>query len=231
MNILKVSVVVASATVFAAGCGPLPVPGGSTASQPPAITVPAASALRGDIRQTLTYSGNVQARNQITVLPKASGRVQQVLVDVGASVHAGDVLAELEQDSPEIAVLQARANLAAAQSKLATVQSGPKDDDVEAAQEALAQQQTKLAAMQSGGRTEDVAAAQSALAAQNAKLNLMLSGGRPEQIAQAQAAVDAAQQKLALLQKGATDDVRQAAASAVSADVAQVSAVEAGYAA
>jgi RND family efflux transporter MFP subunit len=50
-------------------------------------------------------------------------------------------------------------------------------------------------------------------------------------VAQAQAAVDAAQQKLALLQKGATDDVRQAAASAVSADMAQVTAVEAAYAA
>src|SRR5207248_3024742 len=117
---------------------------------------------RGDIQQTLTYSGDVRAKDQITVLPKASGRVQNVLVDIGTSVHAGDVLAELEQDSPEIAVLQARANLAAAQSKLATVRAGGKADDVAAAQEALAQLQSKLASMQAGGRTEDVAAAQDA---------------------------------------------------------------------
>ena len=227
----KIALAVASATVLAAGCGPLAVPGSSTASQTQAINVPAATAQRGNIQQTLTYSGNVQARDQITVLPKASGRVQQVLVDVGSTVHAGDVLAQLEQDSPEIAVLQARANLAAAQSKLATVQAGPKADDVLAAQEGLAQQQARLASMQAGGRPEDVAAAQSSVAAQMAKLNLMLSGGRPEAVAAAQAAVDAAQQKLAALQKGATSDVRQAAASAVSADVAQVSATEAGYAA
>ena len=102
---------------------------------------------------------------------------------------------------------------------------------ITAAQEGVAQQQARLAGMQAQGRPEDVAAAQSALAAQNAKLNLMLSGGRPEAVTQAQAAVDAAQQKLALLQKGATDDVRQAAVSAVSADVEQVTATEAAYAA
>ena len=106
-----------------------------------------------------------------------------MLVDIGATVHAGDIIAELESDSPEIAVLQAQANLSAAQAKLATIQAGPSADDVTVAQEALAQQQAKLTAMQAQGRPEDVAAAQAALAAQQAKLNLMLSGGRPEAVA------------------------------------------------
>ncbi|TME96734.1 MAG: efflux RND transporter periplasmic adaptor subunit [Chloroflexi bacterium] len=230
MNRFKLIGAILGSTLFVAGCGPLAVPGTSTtASQPQALTVPAAAAQRGEIRQTLSYSGDVRAREQITVLPKASGRVQRVLVDIGSPVHAGDVLAELEQDSPEIQVLQARANLAAAQAKLATIQSGAKPDDVTAAQEAVAQQQARLGSMQAQGRPEDVAAAQAAVAAQSAKLNLMLSGGRPEAVGLAQAALDAAQQKLALLQKGATDDVRQAAASAVSADKAQVAATEAAY--
>ena len=231
MTHLSAIIASGAALVFLASCGPLGVPGGSTASQTQAINVPAATAQRGTIQQTLTYTGDVRARDQITVLPKASGRVQRVLVDIGSPVHTGDVVAELEQDSPEIAVLQARANLAAAQAKLATIQAGARPDDVAAAQEALAQQQARLQSMQAEGRPEDVAAAQAGVAAQSAKLNLMLSGGRSESVAQAQAAVDAAQQKLALLQKGATDDVRQAAASAVSADVAQVTATEAAYAA
>jgi multidrug efflux pump subunit AcrA (membrane-fusion protein) len=231
MKSLKLVLATTGAVVFAAGCAPLAVPGSSTGSQTQSINVPAAAAQRGDIQQTLSFSGDVRARDQITVLPKATGRVQNVLVDLGSSVHAGDVVAELEQDSPEIAVLQARANLAAAQAKLATIQAGARPDDVAVAEEALAQQQAHLEAMQAQGRPEDTAAAQSGLAAQNAKLNLLLSGGRTEAVGQAQAAVDAAQQKLALLQKGATDDVRQAAASAVSADVAQVTATEAAYAA
>jgi RND family efflux transporter MFP subunit len=205
------------------------LPGTSAAPVYPAV--PAAAVTRGDIQQTLSLSGDVRAKDQITVLPKASGRVEQVLVDVGTSVHAGDTIAQLESDSPQIAVQQAQANVAAAQAKLATVQAGGTADDVTAAQEALAQQDAKLASMQAEGRPEDVAAAQAALAAQQAKLNLLQAGGRPEAVAQAQAGLDAAQQKLALLQKGATDDVRQAAVSAVNADTAQVASTEAAYAA
>src|SRR5438067_6696091 len=153
MKRLKVIGAIVGSTLFVAGCGPLAVPGTSTtASQPQALTVPAAAAQRGEIRQTLSYSGDVRAREQITVLPKASGRVQRVLVDIGSPVHAGDVLAELEQDSPEIQVLQARANLAAAQAKLATIEAGAKPDDVAAAEEAVGQQQARLGAMGGQGR-------------------------------------------------------------------------------
>src|SRR3982750_2112395 len=157
MKGLKVIGAIVGSAVFAAGCGPLAVPGtSSTASQVPALSVPAVAAQRGEIKQTLSFSGDVRAREQITVLPKASGRVQRVLVDIGSPVHAGDLLAELEQDSPEIQVLQARANLAAAQAKLATIQAGAKPDDVAAAQEALSQQQARLASMQAQGRAEDI---------------------------------------------------------------------------
>src|SRR3977135_1686456 len=67
---------------------------GSTASSqaPAAQEVTATAASRGVTQQRLWYSGDVRAREQITVLPKASGRVQKVLVDIGSPVHAGDVL-------------------------------------------------------------------------------------------------------------------------------------------
>src|SRR4030081_2643402 len=152
---------VLASTLVIAGCGPLATSGSSPQAQ--AIPIPAAAAQRGDIQQTVAYSGDVRAREQITVLPKASGRVQSVLVDIGSSVHAGDVLAELEQDSPEIQVLQARANLAATQAKLATIQAGAKPDDVAIAQEGLAQQEARLTSMQAQGRAEDIAAARAAL--------------------------------------------------------------------
>jgi multidrug efflux pump subunit AcrA (membrane-fusion protein) len=63
-------------------------------------------------------AGTSVPKEQITVLPKATGRVQCVLVDVGDAVHTGDLLAELEQDTPSIQLAQARANLEAAQAKL-----------------------------------------------------------------------------------------------------------------
>src|ERR1700730_12319164 len=132
------AVVLASSLVV--GCGTIGTTGASgSQSQAQALVVSATAAQRRDIRQTLSFSGDVRAREQITVLPKASGRVQRVLVDLGSVVHAGDVLAELEQDSPEIQVSQARANLAAAQAKLSIIQAGGRADDVSAANEALAQ--------------------------------------------------------------------------------------------
>src|SRR5258708_32460215 len=190
MTRLNVLAGIVAVSVLVAGCGPLANTGSSTQAQ--AVSVPATTVQRGEIQQTIAYSGDVRAREQITVLPKASGRVQRVLVDLGTPVHAGDVLAELEQDSPEIQVLQARANLAAAQAKLATVQAGGKADDIAAAEEGLAQQQARLTSMQAQGRAEDIAGAPAGLAAQTAKLNLVLGGGRPEPISIAQAALDAA---------------------------------------
>ena len=74
MNFPRITLAALASVVLAAGCGPLAVPGQSTGAQTQAITVPAAPAQRGDIQQTLSYSGNVQANDQITVLPKATGR-------------------------------------------------------------------------------------------------------------------------------------------------------------
>jgi multidrug efflux pump subunit AcrA (membrane-fusion protein) len=152
MNRFVLASAVVASSLVVAGCGMLTATGASTsATQTQALVVPAAAAQRGEIQQTVAYSGDVRAKEQITVLPKASGRVQRVLVDVGTPVHSGDVLAELEQESPEIQVLQARANLAAAQAKLANIQAGARVDDVAAAQEGLAQQQARLDAMQAHG--------------------------------------------------------------------------------
>ena len=75
---------------FLAACGqtsPATAPV-ATPKAIPAIAVSAATAQHGDIQRTLTYSGEVRASHQISVLPKASGLVQQVLIDTGATVKA-----------------------------------------------------------------------------------------------------------------------------------------------
>src|SRR5437660_10785188 len=92
---------------------------------PPLPPVTAEPAHRGDIQQALAYSGDIRAKSQINVLPKATGRIENLLVDVGSSVKAGETIAVLDQDSPSMQLLQARANLAQAQAKLATLQVGP----------------------------------------------------------------------------------------------------------
>src|SRR5689334_16307745 len=51
-----------------------------------AVPVNVASVSRGSLAATLTYSGNIQSRASVNVLPRATGRIEQLLVDVGSRV-------------------------------------------------------------------------------------------------------------------------------------------------
>src|SRR5947209_8878538 len=116
---------VAAASLVLAACGtqrPSAAPA-ATPTAVPAASVSAQTATRGDIQQTLSYSGDIRAREQVSVLPKSSGPVNKILVDVGSRVKAGDTLAVLEQDSAQITALHARASLAGAEAKLASIQN------------------------------------------------------------------------------------------------------------
>src|SRR5258708_6293551 len=175
------------------------------AHRPRAPSGTAENATRGAIQQTLSYSGDIRAREQVSVLPKATGRIEQVLVDVGSKVKAGDTIAILDQDNPQAQLLLARATLAQAQAKMASVQSGPRTEDVASARAAVAQQQARLQNMRTGGRSEDVKTAEAGLAAAEAKMAALLNG--------------------------ADDGVRQAQQSAVDSDNAPLASAEAAFAA
>jgi RND family efflux transporter MFP subunit len=60
----------------------------------------------------------VRARNEVVVYPKVAGRVVHVNVDVGQSVHAGDVLASLESTDQQLRAKQADAQLQLAKAGL-----------------------------------------------------------------------------------------------------------------
>src|SRR5207302_9311456 len=93
-----------SLVVLLAACGP-----GSrtpTAQSPPAngtsapgLAAPLVSVQpvgQTSLATTLSYAGNIQARASVNVLPQATGRINRLAVDVGSSVRAGDLLAELD---------------------------------------------------------------------------------------------------------------------------------------
>src|SRR2546425_10906942 len=151
-------------------------------SASPAVAVAVAEATQGVIQQTLSYSGELRAPAQVSIVAKVGGTIQQLPVGVGSHVTAGDVLAVLDPANAQAQVIQSQAAVGQARAKLASIQAGARDDDVAAAEATLNQQQAKLTSLQNQGRPEDIAAAQAALAAQQAKLDLMLQGGRPESI-------------------------------------------------
>ncbi|TME34645.1 MAG: efflux RND transporter periplasmic adaptor subunit, partial [Chloroflexi bacterium] len=161
-------------------------------------TVPAGV---GPISSVLGYAGAVQSTQQVNVIARTSGIIQDVPVDVGSAVHRGDTLAVLDQGALPAQLLQAQAGVLSARAKLAQVEAGAKPEDVAAAEAQLQQAQIKLVSLQQG---------------------------RPEDVRSALAALDSANAKLSALMKGATDDQRQAAQSAVDSDSASVDAAQAG---
>lgn len=66
----------------------------------------------------------------VAVSPKIAGRIEQVAVDEGDTVQAGQVIARIESDEIEVQVAQAKANLAAAQAKLNELKSGSRPQQI-----------------------------------------------------------------------------------------------------
>jgi HlyD family secretion protein len=196
-----------------------------------AIPITAEPVTRADIQQTTALTGSVTATNQISVLPQASGRLKDLFVDVGSSVKAGDVVAQLDSASAEIAVQQQQATLASAQAGLNKVLAGPKDDDITTAQSQVAAAQARLNGLLAQGRPEDVRGAQDQVVAAQARLQSLQNQGRPESVGQAQANLTSAQAKLDALLQGPTNDQVVADRSAVESDKAAVQSAEAAAAA
>jgi HlyD family secretion protein len=69
---------------------------------------------RGDIVATVTATGSLSATNTVSIGAEIGGRVESVHVDENDQVAAGQVLVELERDTHESAVREARAQRQAA---------------------------------------------------------------------------------------------------------------------
>ncbi|MDD5037831.1 MAG: efflux RND transporter periplasmic adaptor subunit [Dehalococcoidales bacterium] len=74
--------------------------------------------VRGDLRVTVSGSGNIEVSNERELTFGTGGRVDEIFVEEGDSVSEGDKLAALETDSLEVALAQAEVTYAQAQSTL-----------------------------------------------------------------------------------------------------------------
>lgn len=192
-------------------------------------SVKTAQATEGPISASLSYTGDVKAVSQVAVLPKATGRLEKLLVDVGSKVKKGDAIASLDASSLKVQVAQAKANLAAAQARLANMQAGSRDEQVGQAKAALEAAQARANTAHKGATDAQLAGAQTAVdqAAANlqsaqARLQLVKQGPTQTQWWQALSAVDtaranmkSAEAKLADVKAGAKAADLQSAEAAV----------------
>lgn len=187
--------------VLVAGCSALGLGGKAAPARPagafrPAISVQTAKVTSGPISENALYTGTVQGSDSVNVEPQISGRIVKLNVDVGSTVKAGQVIAELDKSTLEDQVAQAQAGVEAAQVKLQQVQAGARSESVAAANANVAAAQAKLAALQAGPRSQTVAEAKANLDAAKAKLAQLELPPTQDQIKQAQLQIEQAKNSL-----------------------------------
>ena len=126
--------------VLAALLGVLVVAGGGLfayqrffAPAPPAPLGQMVPVERGTVSASVSATGSVVATRQAKLVFANSGRIKEVLVNVGDHVTAGQPLGSLLADTYQVKLDTARSQLAAAQVKLAQLTEGATAEDVVAA--------------------------------------------------------------------------------------------------
>ncbi|MFN8636709.1 MAG: efflux RND transporter periplasmic adaptor subunit [Chloroflexota bacterium] len=157
---------------------------------PAAIPITSALVTQGNIAATLVYSGNVQARSQVNVVPKITGRVEQLFVDIGDEVRQGEIIAQLDRAALDAQVTQAEAAVSVAQARLAQVQAGSKAEDIEAAAASVRAAEARLDQARSGARAEEIAAARAQVGQAQSRVDALLGGPKPDDATALDASID-----------------------------------------
>ncbi|HEY0208265.1 secretion protein HlyD [Acerihabitans sp.] len=159
----------------------------------------------------LTLYGNVDIRS-VNLGFRVGGRLAQLAVDEGDEVHAGQVLAKLDDAPYRNALAQAQADVDSARAKLDLTRSGYRDEEIAQVRSQLAQLQAAFDYADSfyhrqqgawakraisADRLEDALTASNQakanLQAARDKLQQYLAGNRPQEIASAGASLARAQ--------------------------------------
>jgi len=115
----------------------------------PETASPSVVVERGTMLVAISSSGNVAPQERVNLTFDVPGRVSQVAVEVGDTVVAGDVLAQLDTTDLEFAVQQAEISLQSAQLRLKRLQEPPDEADIEIARAAVSDAAAAYQAAQS----------------------------------------------------------------------------------
>ncbi len=192
---------------------------------------------RGDLAVSVRVTGNVQARSAVQLGFDGSGVVDEVLIDPGQYVEAGQVLARLDGEAQRIGVEQARLAVEIAELNLASLESGPREAELRVAQANVNSAWAAFVELRDGSvPDEQVAAAelryQQALAAYDAAEQASRDALRSEaslaQVGQASFNAEIARLQLEQLRDGPPQPALNAAQAQVAQAQARLRQLEAG---
>ncbi len=174
--------------------------------------------VRGDLVETVSATGSITAETgaQVKIGSQITGIIKRLYADVGSTVKAGDIIAEL--DLPDIAaqVHQAEATLAAAQTKYLQQQTGVSMQKIQSsravtqAESALRGANARLESAQASANLQvaqtptDIRRAETSLAAVHAALSTAISNEKQVQ-AGANLQIANAQDQLTQMQANANN--------------------------
>jgi HlyD family secretion protein len=166
---------------------------------------------RGDVEIKVVETGTVEPLRKVDVKSKAGGRISRLLVDAGAIVQQGQIIATIDPQEINSQVDALRAQLSGAQARLASArksavfQASQTVTGVDQYAHALAAAQARLRQAEAEARVQPRLTKQTIAAAQGAvdtaaaqaqalqdSLNLMSSSTHPQAVVSAQSAYDTA---------------------------------------
>ncbi|MGO0062743.1 efflux RND transporter periplasmic adaptor subunit [Brevibacillus fluminis] len=146
MSPSKMKVVAVCVTILAvlSGCsGKQQAAGGRTGQAQRAVPVEVKKVNNEDFAMGVTLSGRLEASQRVDVNPKASGRIQQILVKIGDQVKAGQPLITLEGEELNIQLQRSEAAYMAAKAKYNASTEGTPAETIAQTQNSLTDAQRK----------------------------------------------------------------------------------------
>lgn len=157
---------------------------------------------KGDLSASATASGTLVAQRDADLALQASGRVAEILVNVGDTVETGDPILRLDTADLERAVKNAEQSLLIQETNLATLTADPSAAQLRAAETAVTSAQLALDELLNGPSETDIAsadaslrAAQADLSAAYARLNNLVGSADDDEIRAAEIELSLAQQE------------------------------------
>lgn len=185
-----------------------------------AVSLPTVEIQSVDVLQTeVSASGNLTLVSERSVALEVDGIVQEVAVDIGDSVAAGDVLLRLDTTDLERELALAELSVENAKISMEDVQEPATTAELAQAEAALQEAQANLADVKAGPSAAEISAARSSLAAAQSSYAELTAGPSDAELTQLSADLKKAEIALAEAQSAYDKVAWQGNASSQSADL------------
>ncbi|WP_446343123.1 efflux RND transporter periplasmic adaptor subunit [Coleofasciculus sp. F4-SAH-05] len=199
-------------------------------SSAPSQSVTVAQVISESVSRSLDATGSSAAFEMNPVMSQATGlQIQQVLVEEGQVVKAGQLLARLDNSVLQAQLNQAQASVAQAEARLAELRAGSRSEEIARAKEVVSSAESAVAAAESDlelaiTRVDRNKKLQAEGAIARDRLDEVYNQERSSrsQLEQAQARLREAKQQLAQLQAGPRREVITQAEAQLAQAQAQV---------